>query len=222
MIQLINEKDKLNMGVTGHQHKNKALIDSIINTSGKYYIDKKALRFIEDGAVVKRVEFVENDDGIYVMRLILEWDNNDNPFVYNYIDIPIFSYYDTYTDINYREDIEEYVMGAVIDFGINEYKPMTQQTANTNKNGYATIYPNMVYDFGKIDILHINLGAGEDYVTNMYYLTFISEDFTIFTLPNEIVWGNDNEIVIEAGKKYEVCIFNGVALWTAATVEAVS
>ena len=210
------------MGVTGHQHKNKALLDSIINTSGRYYIDKKALRFIEDGAVVKRVDFVTNDDEMYVMRLILEWDNNDNPFAYNYIDIPIFSYYDTYTDINYREDIEEYVSGVVIDFGVNEYKPMTQISANTGKNGNTTIYPNMLYNFDEVDTLHIYFSGGNEYTVSAYYFSFIANDSTIFTLPNEVVWGNDNEITIEGGKRYEVCIVNNIALWTAATVEAVS
>lgn len=222
MIQLINNNDKLNMGVAGHQHANKALIDSIKKVNDKYYIDKKAIRLIEDGALVKRVEFVTNDDEIEVLRLIFDWGNDDNIFTYNYIDIPVYSYYDAYTDINYREDVDEYVNGAVIDLGVNEYKPMTQLTARTNKNGYATIHPNTVYDFGKLDTLHINLAAGMDYVANIYYFTFISENNTMFTLPNDIVWGNDNEIVIEANKKYEVCILNGVALWTAATVEAVS
>lgn len=222
VIQFLNDKDNINVGVKGHQHENKALLDSIKIINGKYYIDKKALRLIEDGATVKRVEFTTNDDEQYVMRLILEWDNNDNPFAYNYIDIPIYSYYDAYTDINNSEDVEEYVNGAVLDFGVNEYKPMTQETARTNSNGYATIYPNAVYNFGKLDRLHINLAAGEDYVANIYYFSFIAEEQTQFTLPNDILWGNDNEIVIEADKRYEVCIMNGISLWTSATVEAVS
>ena len=57
---------------------------------------------------------------------------------------------------------------------------------------------------------------------NSFYFSFVAHDMTMFTLPNEVKWGNDNEIVVEGGKQYEVSVVNNVALWTATTVEAVS
>ena len=219
MIELVKKDNNINLNKPGHKHDNKELLDSVKKVSGKYYIDKKAIRMLQDGATVRHIEFTTNDDEIDVMRLILNWDDSSGMFVYNYIDIPIYSYYDTYADINPDEDVEEYVYGAVLDFGTNVYTPMEQvDNCRTNSNGFATIYPNMVYNFGKLEKLHIILASGADYMANAYYFSFIAEDLTIFTLPEDVVWGNDNEIVIEGGKRYEVSIFNNVALWNAATI----
>lgn len=222
MIELVKSNDNLRLASPGHKHDNKELLDSVKKINGRYYIDKKALRMLQDGATVRNIEFTTNDDGIDVMRLILNWDDSSGMYLFNYIDIPIYSYYDTYADINPDEDVEEYVLGAVLDFGVNEYKPMGLGRARTNNNGYATIYPNYYYEFGTLDILHIVLASGEEGYANTYNFSFIAEDLTIFTLPEDVVWANDNEIVIEGGKRYEVSIFNNVALWNAATVEAVS
>lgn len=216
MIELVKSDNNLRLASPGHKHDNKELLDSVKKIDGKYYIDKKALRMLEDGATVKRVEFTTNDDEIDVMRLILGWDRYDT-FAYYYIDIPIFSYYDTYTNIS-DTDEEDYQLGAVIDFGVNEYKPMGLGWARTNSNGFATIYPNQYYEFGTLDKLHIILAEGEEGYVNTYNFSFIAEDLTIFTLPEDVVWANDNEIVVEGGKRYEVSIFNNVALWNAATI----
>ena len=217
MIELVKSDNNLRLASPGHKHDNKELLDSVKKVDGKYYIDRKALRMLEDGATVRNIEFTTNDDDIDVMRLILNWDDSSSMFLFNYIDIPIYSYYDTYTDIN-PGDEEEYVYGAVIDFGVNEYKPMGMGLARTNNNGYATIYPNYYYDFGTLEKLHIVLGEGEYGYANTYNFSFIAEDLTIFTLPEDVVWANDNEIVVEGGKRYEVSIFNNVALWNAATI----
>lgn len=216
MIELVKSNDNLRLASPGHKHDNKELLDSVKKVDGRYYIDKKALRMLEDGATVKRVEFTTNDDDVYVMRLILGLDNYDL-LAYNYIDIPIFSYYDAYSNIS-NTDEEDYQLGAVLDFGVSEYKPMGLGWARTNSNGYATIYPNVYYEFGTLEKLHIILGEGEEGYVNTYNFSFIAEGTTIFTLPEDVVWANDNEIVIEAGKRYEVSIYNNVALWNAATI----
>ncbi|MBQ8026973.1 MAG: hypothetical protein IJ261_02530, partial [Clostridia bacterium] len=110
-----------------------------------------------------------------------------------------------------------------LDIGLNTYRPMPQVIdAAPGDNGFTEIYPNALYVFGEVDKLHIVLkNEAADHV-NSFYFSFVAHDMTMFTLPNEVKWGNDNEIVVEGGKQYEVSVVNNVALWTATTVEAVS
>jgi hypothetical protein len=87
----------------------------------------------------------------------------------------------------------------------------------------ATLQPNIYYSFGETIALTLEFAEGDPTKLNGYMFGFISGATpTVLTLPSNIKWGNDNEIVIESGKQYEVCVVNNIALWTAAAVEAVS
>lgn len=87
----------------------------------------------------------------------------------------------------------------------------------------ATLQPNIYYSFGETIVLTLEFAEGDPTKLNGYMFGFISGATpTVLALPSNIKWGNDNEIVIESGKQYEVCIVNNIALWTAAAVEAVS
>ena len=211
MITLINDKDKLDMGVKGHQHKNKELIDSIKNISGKYYIDKNVIRLFKEGAVIKDAKEVFDEDGYSFLRLYLDGDIFDTAF----IDLTT-----SYTYSKYDEDTDTF--GLCVDFGMNEYKPMAQVAAKSSGSRLPSIFPNVYYTFGAVDILHADLVKGTDEFVNFYSFSFEASDTTIFTMPEDVVWGNDNEIVIEGGKRYEVCVLNGVALWNAATLAEVA
>ena len=211
MITFVNEKDKLNLGVAGHQHANKELIDTINKTYGKYYIDKNVIRLFKEGAVIKEAREIYDEDGYPFLRLYLDGDIFDTAF----IDLAI-----SYTYSKYDEETDTF--GLCVDFGMNEYKPMAQVAGKSSGSRLTSIFPNVYYTFGAVDILHADLVKGADDFVNFYAFSFDANDTTIFTLPEDVVWGNDNEIVIEGGKRYEVSILNGVALWNSATLTEVA
>lgn len=194
---------------TFHKHNNLSVLDKLT---------EETLRLLEEGAMVERVEVTQDDSDTTVLRLKLLMQDQDIERV-RFIDLPIFA-----ADIKYIEGEDgSGSFGLGLDIGLNTYRPMPQVIdAAPGDNGFTEIYPNALYVFGEVDKLHIVLKSEAADHVNSFYFSFVAHDMTMFTLPNEVKWGNDNEIVVEGGKQYEVSVVNNVALWTATTVEAVS
>lgn len=190
-----------------HTHINLSILDNLT---------EKMIELLTDGATVGSIKKEVNDDGVTVLRLkLLKQDpNTDDPL---FLDLPIFGAQDKYI-----EDEDGGCVGLELDTGLTEYRPMPQINKTPGTNGVTEIYPDNLYMFGEVDKLHIVLKSGSNGFVNSFYFSFVAHDMTMFTLPDEVKWGNDNEIVVEGGKQYEVSIVNNVALWTSAAVEEVT
>ncbi len=186
-----------------HKHNNLSLLDKLT---------EKIFKLLTDGAMVGSIKTTENDDGVNVLRLKLLRQETD-PNKAAFIDLPVFGVQDIYL-----EDDDSF--GVSLDIGLNHYRPVPQINAAPGDNGITEINPNQLYVFGEVEKLHIVFKSGNTDYVNSFYFTFVARDMTMFTLPEEVKWGNDNEIVIEGGKQYEVSIVNNVALWSSAAVEA--
>lgn len=80
------------------------------------------------------------------------------------------------------------------------------------------ILPNILYRFGEVDMLNIDLLLGEVDKVNEYLFSFISgETATVLTLPSSVKWVN--ELTVEANKRYEISVVDNVALWCAVDYE---
>ena len=194
-----------------HDHKNKETLDNL---------SPETMKLLKDGAVVKSIDITTDENNSPIMRLELMRQYADYEKFY-FFNLPLLAYEETYSG-----DGDEARLGVNLDIGLTNYKPMPQVEGEIGSAygsyGNTFIYPNVHYDFGKVDILHILLNEGDLGYVNDYNFSFIADELTIFSLPYEVNWGNDNEIVIEGGKRYEVSIVNNVALWTSAAVEAVT
>lgn len=188
-----------------HGHDNKEALDAVTAST---------FQLLQSGAMVESVEVTEDDWGATVLRLKLLRQDHDTEQV-AFIDLPIYGAEDRYLEADNS-------FGLGLDIGLTNYRPMPQISAAPGANGITNIYPDALYVFGEVDKLHIVLKSGGANYVNSFYFSFIAHDSTIFTLPAEVKWGGDNEIVVEGGKLYEVSIVNNLALWTSMTVEGAS
>lgn len=78
--------------------------------------------------------------------------------------------------------------------------------------GSATLSPNIFYVFGAdVTNIEISLSAGDNAKTNEYFFQFVGGDTTSLSIDDSVVWAE--ELVIEAGKTYQVSILNGYATY---------
>lgn len=85
----------------------------------------------------------------------------------------------------------------------------------------TTVYPNKFYLFSSSDIsdgsmeyLSISLGEEIEGIVNEYLFQFTSgSEPTVFSLPNSIVWANDEIPIIESGYTYQISIVNNCATY---------
>ena len=77
-------------------------------------------------------------------------------------------------------------------------------------SGTATLSPNTFYVFDAgVTNIDISLNRGEDDKTNEYIFQFVGSANTSLSIDDSVVWAE--ELVIEAGKTYQVSILNGYA-----------
>ena len=83
------------------------------------------------------------------------------------------------------------------------------------------IYPNKFYllsssttSDGSMEYLYIILGEEIEGIVNEYLFQFTSgSEPTVFSLPNSIVWANDETPIIESGYIYQISIVNNCATY---------
>ena len=77
-----------------------------------------------------------------------------------------------------------------------------------NQSGDVSLEPNKYYIFDEVSDLNITLPNQ----TDTYQFQFISGDPpTQLTLPTDIKWLEDDELVPETNRAYQVSIYNGIA-----------
>lgn len=185
-----------------HKHHNLSLLDKLT---------EKMLSLLTDGAVIGSTKVITDKvtgETVLRLKLLRQGEVVDG---YPFIDLPVVG-----ADEAYDETDESF--GLSLNIGLTEFRPMLQLNASSGADGITEIYPDVLYIFGEVDKLHIVFKSGSPDKVNSYGFSFIAHDMTMFTLPNEVKWGNDNEIVVEGGKQYEVSIVNNVALWCAVEV----
>lgn len=80
--------------------------------------------------------------------------------------------------------------------------------------GLAALSPNIFYVFGAdVTNIEISLSAGDEAKTNEYFFQFVGGENTSLSIADSVVWAE--ELVIEAGKTYQVSILNGYATYGA-------
>ena len=87
------------------------------------------------------------------------------------------------------------------------------------------ILPNILYRFGEVDRLNLDLLLPEDNKVDEYQFSFISgETATVLTLPDDVVWAGGKALEAVPNAQYTVTVLNGVAsfettakddIWTA-------
>lgn len=82
---------------------------------------------------------------------------------------------------------------------------------DTNDTTY-TLTPNTFHVWGEVGSLTLTFGEEQSGVANEYLFQFESgETATTLTLPNNLIWANDDTPVIESNYTYQVSILKGLA-----------
>lgn len=100
---------------------------------------------------------------------------------------------------------------ALLD-GIGNYPLVSHGTADTT----FELTPNTMHVWAEVSALTLTFGTEESGKVNEYIFQFTSgATATTLSLPSSIVWGNEEPLIPEAGKTYQVSIVNSFAIYTA-------
>lgn len=94
---------------------------------------------------------------------------------------------------------------------VGNYPLVSHGTADTT----FELTPNTMHVWAEVSALTLTLGTEESGKVNEYIFQFTSGvTATTLSLPSSIVWGNEEPLIPEAGKTYQVSIVNNIATYT--------
>ncbi len=215
----------LELKTASHEHSNAKTLSLLkcpaVENNGIYSAEKdkdlqfngNSLRLSGSGAVISGIAEIEKDGKQY-FRLWLDWGNEPQLFdIKDYIDIPITEL----INVEDEDDSGLILNGGELDLGVDAYVPMPK--IKRQAGAISAISANTYFDFGEVETLNIRLTVGDSSKLNEYIFAFVSgETPATLTLPSDITWGNDDELEIEANKRYEISIVENVALWVATSI----